>query len=871
MRRSKFVFRVLIAFILLNVCLSNDSQSPTRAKLTTKRKYPSKVYEMYKERLLKTKVPKVAGVWSAWSQWSSCSRTCGGGIMYQIRNCVSKPDSSPNLINTTIISGDSKEKFAYKHRKRRHEKVKKLNHCVGLYKRIHLCNNQECPFHRDFRAEQCASFNHRPFKGIPYIWEPYIKEGDECALNCLAIGGGFYATLNQTVIDGTSCFKPTTNTGKSAPLGIRGVCVEGHCKVVESEEYTSRTVRSGGFYSVGPNLLLKSKQDQTISSNGIIGALDESQEECAACSKGNCKNVSGLYTRPDLTDGYNFVAQIPPGACRILVQQLKPTRNIIALRHINGTSILNGDWMFANSKTTEGAGTKFNYRKQDATSLETITSPGPTNVPVEIMIVAYQQNPGIKYGYSVPPETDEQIAPPLIQQMSNDIGLEPRRLDVNHHQKDEGKPTTHRRIRPRRRFAWKITGLGPCTKTCGGGVQTPILTCVREISQTPVLQKRCNHLERPPTIPVSCNTQKCPEINWGGHWGPCTGSCGEGVQNYLLKCMEEEPQTGRMLTVDDGRCPQPKPTASSRSCTLPSCENSILNALPQTVEVDNRKSYHKWHVSPWSQCSVTCGTGHRTREVSCPSTQCRPDLRPTHAEHCDEGPCPDPTGKPSNWLLSEWSQCSETCGTGNQTRRAHCYRDNCNDDDGTKPETVRACSSDKECSGRWFTGPWGPCSDTCDGQGREIREVLCVIKVKGQTRLGVEMMCPGHNRPESERSCRGHCNPTWYSGEWSICDGNCPEGSQSREVRCFDVNGRYSAACNVEEMPNSRRDCVCNKKEDHRDHRYKPVQDEPPVDRNCVDKVKTCHLAVQARLCRYDYYTTHCCVSCNKAGQDLQQ
>ena len=54
---------------------------------------------------------------------------------------------------------------------------------------------------------------------------------DECALNCLASNSGFYATLNQTVQDGTSCFRPTTASGKLAPIGTRGVCIDGHCKV----------------------------------------------------------------------------------------------------------------------------------------------------------------------------------------------------------------------------------------------------------------------------------------------------------------------------------------------------------------------------------------------------------------------------------------------------------------------------------------------------------------------------------------------------------------------------------------------------------------------------------------------------------------
>lgn len=55
--------------------------------------------------------------------------------------------------------------------------------------------------------------------------------GDECALNCRPMGMRFYATLNKTVVDGTPCMHPLMSTGKAAPPGTRGVCVDGRCKV----------------------------------------------------------------------------------------------------------------------------------------------------------------------------------------------------------------------------------------------------------------------------------------------------------------------------------------------------------------------------------------------------------------------------------------------------------------------------------------------------------------------------------------------------------------------------------------------------------------------------------------------------------------
>lgn len=33
----------------------------------------------------------------------------------------------------------------------------------------------------------------------------------------------------------------------------------------------------------------------------------------------------------------------------------------------------------------------------------------------------------------------------------------------------------------------------------------------------------------------------------------------------------------------------------------------------------------------------------------------------------------------------------------------------------------------------------------------------------------------------------------------------------------------------------------------------------------CVDKIPTCHVAVQARLCQYEFYAISCCAACRRA------
>lgn len=53
-------------------------------------------------------------------------------------------------------------------------------------------------------------------------------EDAECELNCKPIGSKFFATFNNTVVDGTLCSRP--DVARKHFKG-RSICVEGVCKV----------------------------------------------------------------------------------------------------------------------------------------------------------------------------------------------------------------------------------------------------------------------------------------------------------------------------------------------------------------------------------------------------------------------------------------------------------------------------------------------------------------------------------------------------------------------------------------------------------------------------------------------------------------
>lgn len=81
--------------------------------------------------------------------------------------------------------------------------------------------------------------------------------------------------------------------------------------------------------------------------------------------------------------------------------------------------IINGDYTISLSGFYQGAGTTFEYRRVDSLNngsvssfrkiegvTEWITSPGPTTEAIELYVLSQQPNPGIKYEYLMPINTN---------------------------------------------------------------------------------------------------------------------------------------------------------------------------------------------------------------------------------------------------------------------------------------------------------------------------------------------------------------------------------------------------------------------------------------------------------------------------------
>ncbi|KAF4090887.1 hypothetical protein AMELA_G00030650 [Ameiurus melas] len=266
----------------------------------------------------------VHGQWSDWSDWSDCSRSCGGGVMYRERSCNSpRPQHSGKF-------------------------------CQGSSRLYQLCSTAPCQRDAvDFRTQQCAEYNSKPFRGWFYKWKPYTKVDDEdiCKLYCIAEDFEFFFAMSSKVKDGTSCSDLSPD-----------VCIDGICE------------------SVGC--------DQVLDSGAAL-------DVCGVCKGDNstCKLYSGRYDLQHRANEYYPVVTVPAGARSIRVQEVEISSSYLAVRgQKRGSYFLTSDWTVDWPGKFNFAGTTFLYRRS-SDQPESLYAPGPTNQTLIFEILVQGKNP----------------------------------------------------------------------------------------------------------------------------------------------------------------------------------------------------------------------------------------------------------------------------------------------------------------------------------------------------------------------------------------------------------------------------------------------------------------------------------------------
>ena len=204
------------------------------------------------------------------------------------------------------------------------------------------------------------------------------------------------------------------------------------------------------------------------------------------------------------------------------------------------------------------------------------------------------------------------------------------------------------------RFKWVILNWGKCTASCGTGTQSRVIACMRTRDNNLVANAYC---PRPvPQNKRECYIRSCYTYKWTtSDWGKCSQSCGGGLQKREVNCIEIETNK----TANNTNC-QEKMPFKLKPCNLEACD------------------IFEWHTLTSGQCSKTCDGGLRIRLVYCVNKDTGGKVpikfctgpSPPRIEICNIQKCPT-----YSWQVGKYGECSATCGSGTKTRDVFCMEE----------------------------------------------------------------------------------------------------------------------------------------------------------------------------------------------------
>ncbi|KAK3586663.1 hypothetical protein CHS0354_001272 [Potamilus streckersoni] len=184
-------------------------------------------------------------------------------------------------------------------------------------------------------------------------------------------------------------------------------------------------------------------------------------------------------------------------------------------------------------------------------------------------------------------------------------------------------------------FEWRASGMTPCSRSCLGGVQETLVTCVYKYNGTDVGDEYCVEAPHVPKERRICNDFPCPQRWRLEEFGPCSSSCGGGNMHRKVECVQQFAHgADNILTLPDIMCSDPLPIRQ-KTCNIIDCPA-------------------EWTTGKWSQCSVSCGIGVMTRAILCEKVNatgqiftisrdsCLPELEPEMEMACNKSVCPTP-------------------------------------------------------------------------------------------------------------------------------------------------------------------------------------------------------------------------------------
>uniref|UniRef100_A0A8D2CYC6 ADAM metallopeptidase with thrombospondin type 1 motif 1 n=1 Tax=Sciurus vulgaris TaxID=55149 RepID=A0A8D2CYC6_SCIVU len=408
----------------------------------------------------------IHGSWGPWGSWGDCSRTCGGGVQYTIREC-----------DNPVPKNGGK-------------------YCEGKRVRYRSCNVEDCPDNngKTFREEQCEAHNEfsKAFGSGPVVeWTPKyagVSPKDRCKLICQAKGIGYFFVLQPKVVDGTPCSPDSTS-----------VCVQGQC------------VKAGCDHIIDS----KKKFDKC----GICGGNGSTCKKISGSIASAKPGYHDIVTIPTGATNIDVKHRNQRGA--------RNNGSFLAIRVADGTYILNGDFTLSTLEQDITYKGMVLWYSGSSAALERIRSFSPLKEPltIQVLTVGNALRPKIKYTYFVKKKKESFNAIPTFSEWvigewgecskSCGLGLQRRLVecrDINGQPASECakevKPASTRPCAEMPCPHWQLGEWSPCSKTCGKGYKKRTLKCLSHDGGV-LSHESCDPSKKPKHYIDFCTIAEC--------------------------------------------------------------------------------------------------------------------------------------------------------------------------------------------------------------------------------------------------------------------------------------------------------------------------------------------------------------------------
>lgn len=609
--------------------------------------------------------------------------------------------------------------------------------CEGPSLQAEMCNTQACDSTQlAFMTQQCSATDDKPL---------FLSQGQASYYHWTSVAGFVHGD--------TLCQHMCRPQGQSFMVKRGDTFMDGtRCETSVETDATFNLCVTGRCKVFGCDGVLDS---------GMV------MDQCRVCGGDNstCSRVTGTFTEGTAGEYVAFLT-VPVGSMTIQVTNRKPLFTHLAVKE-------NSEYIVAGKKSISLnvshpsilEDEQIRYRlfltSEKLPHQERISIDGPTTSEIEIQVYRkygpeYGEitNPDIAYGYYVP-------------------------------KKDHS-------------YAWMLVH-GPCSATCGGGVQMVFHECFDQTLQEMVESKLCNDSNFISPTKEPCGDDPCPP-RWDVKvTSPCMVSCGGGIMLRTVHCVQKQHD---METI-----------VSDRYCAHTPRPDAFTTCHPETCPA-------RWEVSEPGHCSAVCGSGLAERNITCVQSQsgleavvddsnCLGQEKPATLVQCVVSVCPVGWDRIipsinkdihlSNASFNRtdvyvWSpvqgECSVTCGTGISELHYICVdfyakeetlKENCNQT--LKPEIQHKPCQPQSCPPEWEVRELSPCPVTCGG-GIIPLSVACVRKDDNVTHRLPHSKCSRMPRPSATKECAAEPCPVRWRFKAGSCSVSCGGGILQRVLYC---------------------------------------------------------------------------------------